>query len=293
MPFTIDENLRFERPTEEQLVALRKIGQALGIDLGPFDCSLERIPQENGFTLNRIPLPADQLRYLLITHNTNGRKMHDFEQFSSIFEPPLSLIFHAWTVEPFGRGQRSGYGWQTQRQLNSIVHEWEVHPLSDQWLNEVKSLWLRCLSVEGEFPFIKKAIKMLHDLITIPRHHDLYFLGLFAIVELLLTHNPNDKENADSLRHQISTKVPLLVTRMLRVPNYETFGNDLEEEKLWKLLYDLRSKIAHGADTSFDSGEMRRLKSRSTAFDFLDHATRCLLTHAIREPALVMKLKPI
>ena len=249
LPFVIDDQLRIERPTGEQIDEIRKIGGALGVDLGPFECSLEKVPQESGFALHRVPLPPDRLRYLLITHSTRGLEVHEFEQFLSILDPPVRTTFHAWTTEAFGRGQRSGYGWQALKSRRLPVLEWDVQAISDDWLGDVKNSWLLYSSARRTFPFLEKAVKMIHDLDTIPRTHDLYFLGLFAIVELLLTHNPNDKENADSLRHQISTKVPLLSSRMIRKPKYGAFEDGLAEEKLWKLpCRRVGSQYAPGAD---------------------------------------------
>lgn len=126
----------------------------------------------------------------------------------------------------------------------------------------------------------------------IPYGRDLQVLGLFAIIEMLLTHNPNDREIGDSLSHQISTKVPLLSARFQTPLDYSTFGTDARPSTIWKKLYEYRSKIAHGDVADF-SGRLSLLVNQQTAITFLELAARQIVRHALNEPELVDALKPI
>ena len=65
---------------------------------------------------------------------------------------------------------------------------------------------------QENFQHIEQAIRQFVDLKALPRYSGLTIIGLFSIIESLITHNP--KQNIhDSLKHQIKTKTPLLRKR--------------------------------------------------------------------------------
>jgi hypothetical protein len=115
----------------------------------------------------------------------------------------------------------------------------------------------------------------------------LYVLGLFGVIESLLTHDP--KGGYDRLTHQIKTKVKLLNERFSTPLDYSAFDN-LPSDKIWKPLYSFRSAIAHGRIPTFDR-DLRVLKDERTAVEFLRKAAKTLLRHALEEPQLVLDLQ--
>jgi hypothetical protein len=117
-------------------------------------------------------------------------------------------------------------------------------------------------------------------------------LAYFAIIEMLLTHNPNDKEIGDSISHQLITKISLLSTRLSDDFDYHLFETSVPSDKIWKLLYSYRSSIAHGNHIDFDK-TFKNLKSEINTMQFIASATRILLKHALKEPDLINGLKPI
>lgn len=296
LPFQLSDEMQFEKASSEQIAELKRLAPAFGIDLDPFESMWRREATDNpaSFQLFKDPLPADRLRYLVLNFRGNNFLPYRFMKFASILEPVTKFLFIAHTDQEFGAGNVIGWGGLV-RYVRPFFqeHEWEVHPLSKEDLNSVKSNWEMFNRNVGEYPFLEKVVDMIYDLQNIPNHHDLYFLGLFSILELMLTHNPQDRENADSLNHQISTKIPLLSDRMSKKPDYSIFANGPSESKFWKLLYNARSKIAHGAPLNFLSGELQPLKSRELALNFLDQITRRIALQAINEPALFERLKPI
>jgi hypothetical protein len=110
-------------------------------------------------------------------------------------------------------------------------------------------------------------------------------------LEMLLTHNPNDKDVGDSLSHQISTKVALLERRLAKPLNYAVLS-EAKSTVVWKKLYAFRSAIAHGGTADF-KGALSILQSPQAATEFLAEATALILRHALDEPALFDSLKPI
>jgi hypothetical protein len=141
-------------------------------------------------------------------------------------------------------------------------------------------------------PGISRATRAFEGLKRIPHGSDLRVLGLFAVIEMLLTHNPNDKELGDSLSHQIATKLPLLSNRFAEPLAYGVFGTDVHASTAWKKLYEYRSAIAHGGTADFE-GRLQILKNPQNAQQFLEDAVRRLVRHALEEPELVDGLKLI
>ena len=114
------------------------------------------------------------------------------------------------------------------------------------------------------------------------------------ILEMLLTHNPNEKEIGDLLTHQIKTKTALLLPRLSQPFHYDVFskgGGD--HEKIWGALYHYRSCIAHGNHINFTDKRLKPLVDDDTAYTFLSLATKRILEHALKEPDLINSLKPI
>ena len=118
-------------------------------------------------------------------------------------------------------------------------------------------------------------------------------LAYFAIIEMLLTHNPNEKEIGDLLTHQIKTKIALISSRLDTPINYTTFGAGVAPDKIWSALYNFRSSIAHGNHINFQEGKCAVLKDPGTATTFVAAVCKNLLKHALYEPELINSLKPI
>ena len=171
------------------------------------------------------PLSVHSFRYLVLAYRGNGLVASDFVKFASVLEPPIHFSCHCRTTIEFGYGERRSHGHMPLHNRKLFQPDVIASPLSHASLEKIRVDWTAYQEVRALFPILEKALGMLFDLNMIPRHHDLYLLGLFAIVELLLTHNPQNKENADSINHQISTKMPLLSQRMERKPHYQLFGS--------------------------------------------------------------------
>jgi hypothetical protein len=138
-----------------------------------------------------------------------------------------------------------------------------------------------------------RAIKLNRAVQRLGAPVDFAVLGLFMIIEMLLTHNPNEKEVGDSLTHQIKTKMAFVSPRFKNPLDYSRFGPSADHGQIWGALYTYRSCIAHGNHIDFSKGPLAKLNSAAEAFEFLEVATKELLAYAIREPSVVNGLKPI
>ena len=103
-----------------------------------------------------------------------------------------------------------------------------------------------------KFPNVPKALSDFHQTKAMTNRSNLKILSYFSIIEYLLTHHPLASDRTDSITRQISLKMCLLTKRFLREIHYDLFFNNISElEKVWEILCDFRSLIAHGRIPDF------------------------------------------
>jgi hypothetical protein len=78
-------------------------------------------------------------------------------------------------------------------------------------------------------------------------------------------------------------KMSLLNRRFARPLDYELHFKGLKREKIWPMLYDLRSSFAHGVRFDFAS-KFQALGTLDNAFRFVGVATRAVMRQALEEP---------
>lgn len=116
-------------------------------------------------------------------------------------------------------------------------------------------------------------------------------LSYFSIIECLLTHQPKPSDTMDSLTRQITYKMLLLSKRFERELVYKThFPSSTEPEKVWRMLYQYRSVIAHGGEVDFGK-TFSTLVSRDKVTDFLKEGLKLLLLYSLKEPEFLADLQ--
>jgi Apea-like HEPN len=241
------------------------------------------------------PLAPDDWRYYILAFAGFANEAYDFLRAANLATPAINSFAHIYTDREFGVGNTTGWGGDA---LQSVAAYEVPYAQSQDCLDEAAILDIREAYASLKrleiniHSGIDRATNVLQSLKRISRGTDLRILGLFAILEMLLTHNPNNKEIGDSLSHQISTKIPLLSARFSVPIDYGPFGINVSASTAWKKLYEYRSRIAHGESIEFDGG-LQLIRDRQTASDFLEEATRKVVRHALNEPVLVDALKPI
>ncbi|WP_298918316.1 HEPN domain-containing protein [uncultured Nostoc sp.] len=141
---------------------------------------------------------------------------------------------------------------------------------------------------EMKYPDIKEAINMLEELKHISHNSKFKILGLFTIIEFLITHKPINKR--DSITQQVTNKINLLSKRFSKKLDYSQFFLNTPESTVWKKLYAYRSNIAHGDQPDF-AKDLLVLKDDFTAKKFLKLVVKMLLQHSLIEPQLYTDLK--
>jgi hypothetical protein len=99
---------------------------------------------------------------------------------------------------------------------------------------------------------LRKVIKLLMELKDLPSFSPLQILGYFAILETILTHQPQPEDRYDSITRQIVQKLALLNRRWQPALDYTSFGST-PHHTIWSKMYSYRSAIAHGATPDFKS----------------------------------------
>lgn len=167
------------------------------------------------------------------------------------------------------------------------VDEWvygETPHLTEAWAEEVHLVHQQIAEAPPE---IARSVEMFQQVRNADSLSPLYVLGLFGVLESLLTHDPRGEY--DSLSHQIRTKMKLLQSRFRQPLQYERFGA-VAPEKIWNKLYKLRSCIAHGGVADW-RGELSILRNQREACAFLTTAVRRTIRQALTEPRLVLDLQ--
>lgn len=166
---------------------------------------------------------------------------------------------------------------------------------TDAWIEDLRVVYSKLSTYDNSLIPLAETLDEYRALQTIEEHPRMLFLGLFTLLEKLLTHKPNPEDRYDSITRQIRTKMTLLAARFRNSLEYSGVGTigDLGEnhlKNLWNDLYSLRSAIAHGDSPDFKK-ELKRLGDLTKAESFLRGALRAVMRQALDEPRLLADLR--
>jgi hypothetical protein len=136
---------------------------------------------------------------------------------------------------------------------------------------------------------INRLMDQVLDLDALPCDAPLTFLGYFAILESVLTHNPKPTDTIDSITRQVKQKVLLLNNRWQPCLDYSQFGAS-KPDAVWSKMYSYRSCLAHGGMPDF-KGDLQLLGDRDGALNLLKQAVKGVLRQALIEPQLILDLR--
>lgn len=185
-------------------------------------------------------------------------------------------------------------------QTSDFTADWEHYPsiaidggsifqLTDAFLSDWKTCVDLVTQTRMERPDIWHSAQLYQEVPIRRGQHQLTTLALFAVLESLLTHNPRGEE--DSISRQIRSKVALLEKRLTIPIDYSLFGV-AQPETIWKRLYELRSRIAHGTSVVFEK-QLSILDDAVSVEAFMWKTVRSLLRGAMTESSLYADLKSV
>lgn len=294
LPFELAPNCFINKASHEQIKLIKEKLATLVSSSSVtrpeylYECAAIR-QGENSFTYE--PLKNSDWKYYVITSPDNGIININLNYVSNLSDVPLELgglFFY----------QNGGMGWNPAVLHNkftfSAMHQAKkVTRESLVDISRTYSLFMEItkgIAEESEFPEILRAITMFNSLNQLPINSEFHVLGLFSIIEMLITHNPKLEDRGDSITHQMQSKIPLLSRRFDRPLDFSTFLPCTVEKKIWAALYAYRSALAHGGLPDFNQ-KLQILKDAKNAKAFLIEVVKALLRHSLKEPQLYKDLR--
>ena len=202
---------------------------------------------------------------------------------------PIGPVLTITCFDSGGFTWNSSYlGHDTMPRLLRLGSSPQEEKFPSQLLPSLQAIYIKLKPLADNDPLLR-PFRRFNSLKSLPANSDAYVLGLFSVIEMILTHKP-DENLHDSLRHQVSVKMNLLSKRFMKNELHVAYP-ECDPIRLWKTLYDWRSKIAHGDEVEFKTGTLSKLESAHRAGIFLDLNVRLLLKASLDEPQLIADLK--
>jgi hypothetical protein len=233
--------------------------------------------------------PKDQLRYVVLAFTGFNQPAHDLQTASALTTSPLigGAAFCRYSTFPGGILMPGDVG--------TIYNELKapealLSTFTEAAAAELKSVYDRYRADATVRTLVDPPLGTYIALRAIPTSSALRMIGYVSLVESLIAHKPHPQDSYDSVRRQFSTKLVLVGNRSKIQLPYTLVGAAPKNSKLWLHLYDYRSKIAHGGDTSIPK-ECRELKDLATATELARQLAVAVMRQLFEEPALMQDLK--
>ncbi|MBN3942987.1 HEPN domain-containing protein [Nostoc sp. NMS9] len=298
LPFKIIEDCYFQKANPIQIEQIKQYLQYSGYF--PNYSSYNSYPYEFVYveTINTLnhksfqgqPLEPQDWKYYVINFSGNNSKISDLSLAANLTEVELEFglqfLYHEG-IKHFGIQKKPTHTFHYFHEMNSGLPSTES--IYGVTLQDIGSIYQNYQQLdEIKYPDIKKAINKLEELKHLPHNSEFKILGLFTIIEFLITHKSID--TGDSITRQVINKINLLSKRFSKKLDYYQFFGNTPESTLWKKLYAYRSNIAHGGQPDF-AKELLVLKDDFTAKKFLKLVVKMLLQHSLIEPQLYTDLR--
>jgi hypothetical protein len=255
-------------------------------------------PVENGESISRPLIPEDKWRYFVIAFEGSNSTVAEIERALCIAPFELKIGF-TLLQEVFPGNIRPMLIYHPARLFSLVRSLREEEPFSETALpflavtradiETVVLLHHQILASGENVENLKRFIAQMLDLDALPHKSPLLFLGYFAILESLITHQPRPTDTIDSITRQVKQKVVLLNNRWKPRIDYAPFGES-KPDTIWKAMYSYRSCLAHGGEPDF-KGDLQLLGNPDRALKLLKETVRCVLRQSLIEPQLILDLR--
>lgn len=251
----------------------------------------ERVDGVAGAEIRRVDDPSKH-QYWVVQH---WRRMFDpsLEHALELADPGLTPLISLTRPHPLASGYADAHAILNWIEENHVTETRVVGPSECQSLERG---WQSLIEFEANddpsYRFITQAMRDFSDLKRIPVQMPIYVVGLFAIIEMLLT-TPQEKTTLNSLSHQLKEKLTLLGHRFaepLVAKDYLPQTSEMDFKSVVTKLYSYRSKVAHGSEPDFNK-DLKVLEGHKTVCRLLRAVVRKLIMQAVYEPVLFHDLK--
>jgi hypothetical protein len=251
----------------------------------------ETVKNENNST-SRLPLPEDQWRYFVIEFEGTNESMNEIERTLCIAPLELKIGFTLLhRIFPLKKTPMLIYsaGRLFSQARRTQADEIPFFDVTSAVAENIAFLHDKVQSCDQKLVNLKRLTEQLMELDALPSDSPLLFLGYFAILESLLTHQPSPKDTIDSITRQVKRKIILLNNRWQPRIDYSPFPKSTPD-KFWTTMYSYRSCLAHGSDPDFKKS-LQLLVDGDSALKLLKQTVRGVLRQALTEPQLIVDLR--
>ena len=293
LPFEIIPNHFFDRVNQDQIKELNELNEAFTSKMhSPVPYEYDLIEKVEGTSKHQSyeHLPPEKWRYWVINFTGYNTELQRLEIAFELV--PQEVRFGYSILHDEKMGEILGYNAARINSylLQSPIPRNRITRVSDDDLREIGQNYQYIKSCYDDQNSIWIALLRYHLLRTLPENSEIRLIGLFAVIEVLITHRPKLVESLDSITHQMFSKISLLNNRSKDELPYDEYFGELKPKKVWSLLYEYRSRIVHGDWVNF-VGILAPLRSLENTYTFVDIAVKMLLKQAILEPDLIIDLK--
>jgi hypothetical protein len=284
---------RIVKANENQVVEIRDAFQKFNTNpmfISPYEIDITSVQGSQPGHIQHLPkqLSPEEWRYWIIEFDGTNIELQNLHYACALIANDFELGFHF----AFHDGAGKSFGWDP-----AALHTFTQHhrPLPakkilQQDLLEIRRNFDDIKNLPAEYIHIGRALRRFDQLRWLPRLSEMVIIGLFSVIESLVSHAPKLTDSADSLSHQLRTKLPLVRKRFHPNLDFSNYFSGIQEDTLWTKLYAYRSRIVHGEDCPF-TGDLQCLKDIKSVIAYLRETSKSLLILSLREPQLMTDLK--
>lgn len=289
LPFVLDEKSVLRRATsteQEHYNRLLKHGRIFSAFLVPHGSIVKKAEGEPGPGKY---VPPGKSTLLVVETKKWNQHVEMLNLAGKLASYDFAVGGHACYANDDDRSKIGVHGFFSHSDLRLLEDFTRASPIqvSKAELHELGE-YFRQIELRADDAWLKRALSIFGDIHSLPRHSELRTLSYFSVLECILTKKSSG--GAMSIDKQLQHKTELLCN----FTNYKSepirhFG-EIKIKNLWKVLYELRSHIAHGNVYNF-SGELTCLKDLENVNEFLSGLVRQILSTALSQYQLVVDLR--
>jgi hypothetical protein len=311
LPFDLGSGWCLDRATNEEIDEFRSELQRCAAAT-----HLAVIPQERRITrhgesgIGYGPLDRGQWRYTVIKPQSSSVTGKMIAEALRIADAELWVELWSAKRPPNSEGPLVNLGGHLGRCLQFLGRQATAStrvPALPDLTAAAQIVRLRSAFDDSAYPEIVRCIELFREYDVVSDSSPIKILGYFAVLEGLLSHNPDPTDPADSITRQLKRNLVLLSHRALEnhefgLDGFFGQGSSVTPDQVIGHLYGYRSSLTHGNVGSELAKDLNWLYGRRPAGgepihaelwieNFVRHLVRRTLLAALREPQLVNDLK--
>ena len=280
--FEIASGLTVERLSGEDLLKVDKLHKNLKTAIGDASLTFTKKKEINNDSFRLLEdLPMDEWKYGCVRSNNNAIDIEEISAVSVLMDEDISFSVRLFnfdnkhegnSVDPMGIQKLE---WHRARNQSDLV-------IDGKYCEDLKSLYSAYKNIDKKGPrsFVYRSISWYQNVYRHELPDPFKIVILMSALEMLLSHKPSHKSGYDSLNHQIPAKMSYLSNSNLINIKQGLKLSQIDKEKLWKDIYDLRSSYAHGSEVTFEN-KMQYLQSDTNVLEYLDMSAKALMRYAM------------